>query len=289
MILKKPFAYTQKEREGSEVELLKDRIISSLLVLTLALLSVLLFPNWVFCVVATFFTGMALYEFYTMVEKKNLKMYKYFGTFLGVLVPIVTYLEYNMKTEGMVPFSIVLFAVFIFARQFAKKDDANILASSSITLFGILYISWFFSFIVKMKFLPNGANLVLFLVILTEGGDAGAYFMGRAMGKHLLIPRISPKKTIEGMIGGFFFTLALALLCKPLLPGFSYWQLLVGGILVGVIAPIGDLTESLFKRDCGVKDSGSSLPGLGGFLDMLDSLLITSPMLYFYVTRFCSV
>jgi phosphatidate cytidylyltransferase len=269
--------------------MLKDRIISSVLLITLALLAIFFFPNWVFCVVATFFTGMALYEFYSMVERKKIKIYKYFGTFLGILVPIVTHLEYGIKTEGLVPFAIVLFTVFIFAKQFAKRDDADILASSSITLFGILYISWFFSFIIKLKYLPNGTNLVLLLIILTEGGDMGAYFIGSAFGRHKLIPRISPKKTVEGAIGGFIFTLFLALLSKPLIAGLSYWQLLVAGILIGTIAPIGDLAESLFKRDCGIKDSGSSLPGLGGFLDMLDSLLITSPILYFYVTAFCNI
>jgi len=267
--------------------MLKDRLMSSFLVLALSLLAVFFFPNWVFCAVVTFLTGMALYEFYSMVEKKGLKVYKYFGTMLGILVPIFAYLEYGMKTEGAVPFSIVLFAALIFLRQFLKKDDSNILASASVTLFGILYISWFFSFILKLKHLPNGANLVLFLIVLTEGGDAAAYFIGSAMGKHPLVPRISPKKTVEGTIGGFILTLALAFLCKPLLPGFSNWQVLVAAILVGAVAPIADLAESLFKRDCGVKDSGTSLPGLGGFLDMLDSLLITSPMLYFYVTTFC--
>ena len=268
--------------------MLKDRMISSVLVLTLAFLAIFFFPNWVFCTVVIFLTGMALYEFYAMVERKDIKVYKYFGTLLGILVPVVTYLEYGMKTEGWVPFSIVLFAVFIFLRQFTKKDDSNILVSTSVTLLGILYISWFFSFIIKLKCLPNGANLVLFLIILTEGGDMGAYFIGSLFGKHLLIARISPKKTVEGTIGGFLLTLALAFLSKPLLPEFSYWQILVAAILIGTVSPIGDLTESLFKRDCGVKDSGSTLPGLGGFLDMIDSLLITSPMLYFYITTFCN-
>lgn len=267
--------------------MLKERIVSSVLVLTLSLLVIFFFPNWVFCIVVAYLIGMALYEFYSMVERKNIKVYKYFGTLLGILVPIVTYLEYDMKTEGMVPFSIVLFVVFIFARQFTKRDDTNILASSAITLFGILYISWFFSFIIKLKYLPGGPLLVLFLLILTEGGDMGAYFIGTIMGKHLLIPRISPKKTVEGTIGGFLFTVALAILCKVILPELSYWQLLVAGILIGTIAPIADLAESLFKRDCGVKDSGSYLPGLGGVLDMIDSLLITSPILYFYITAFC--
>ncbi|MDP3789472.1 MAG: phosphatidate cytidylyltransferase, partial [Candidatus Omnitrophota bacterium] len=120
----------------------------------------------------------------------------------------------------------------------------------------------------------------------TEGGDAGAYFIGSAAGKHLLIPRISPKKTIEGTAGGFITTLILAALCRPLLPGMSMAQIMIAGVLIGVICPIGDLAESLLKRDCGVKDSGECLPGLGGVLDMIDSLLMTAPMLYFYIMAF---
>jgi phosphatidate cytidylyltransferase len=266
--------------------MLKERIISSILVISLTLLVIFLFPNWIFCAVATLFIAMSLYEFYSMVEKKGIKVYKYFGTFLGILVPLFTYLEYNMKTEGVVVFSIVLFAVFLFARQFARKDSFDILASTAITLFGILYISWFFTFLIKLKYLPNGNNLVLFLILLTEGGDAGAYFIGSSMGKHLLIPRISPKKTIEGTIGGFVTTLILAILSKPLIPEMSMPQILIAGVLIGVICPIGDLAESLFKRDCGVKDSGECLPGLGGVLDMIDSLLVTAPMLYFYIMAF---
>ncbi|MDD5680337.1 MAG: phosphatidate cytidylyltransferase [Candidatus Omnitrophica bacterium] len=268
--------------------MLKERIISSILVISLTLLVIFFFPNWVFCAVAALFIAVSLYEFYSMVEKKGIMVYKYFGTFLGILVPIFTYLEYNMKTEGVVVFSIVLFAIFIFARQFAKKDGSDILASTAITLFGILYISWFFTFLIKLKYLPNGDNIVLFLILLTEGGDAGAYFVGSSMGKHLLIPRISPKKTIEGTLGGFVTTIILAVLCKLLLPlpEMSMPQILIAAVLIGIICPIGDLAESLFKRDCGVKDSGECLPGLGGILDMIDSLLLTAPMLYFYIMAF---
>jgi len=268
--------------------MLKDRMVSSILMLVLAFLVVFFFPNWVFCVVVTGLIATSLYEFYSIVERKGIKVYKHFGTFLGVLVPITTYLEYNMKTEGAVPFALVLVALFIFLKQFTKKDDSNILASTAITLFGILYISWFFSFIIKLKYLANGASLVLFLIVLTEGGDAAAYFIGRVVGRHLLIPRISPKKTIEGTLGGFVVTIILALLFKPLLSWLTYFQLLLAGVMIGTVTPIADLAESLFKRDCGVKDSGTSLPGLGGVLDMMDSLLITAPILYFYITAFCA-
>lgn len=267
--------------------MLRDRLISSVLVISLTLLVIYLFPDWIFCAVAAMFITLALYEFYSMVEKKGITVYKYFGTFLGALVPVFTYFEYNMKTEGVVVFSIVLFAIFIFARQFAKKDGSDILASTAVTLFGILYISWFFTFLIKLKYLPNGSSLVVFLLLLTEGGDAGAYFIGSAAGKHLLIPRISPKKTIEGTAGGFITTLILAALSKPfLLPEMSIEQVMIAAVLIGVVCPIGDLAESLLKRDCGVKDSGGCLPGLGGVLDMIDSLLMTAPILYFYVMAF---
>lgn len=266
--------------------MLKERIVSSVLVIALCLLAVFFFPNWVFCTVVVGFIVIALYEFYSMVEKKNITVYKYFGTFLGMLVPVFTYLEYNMKTEGVVVFSIVLSAIFIFARQFARRDSSDILTSTAITLFGILYISWFFTFIIKLKYLPNGNNLVFFLILLTEGGDAGAYFTGSLIGRRLLIPRISPKKTVEGTAGGFITTLILALLCRPLVPEMSMQQILIAAALIGVIAPIGDLAESLFKRDCGVKDSGDCLPGLGGVLDMIDSLLLTAPVLYYYIAAF---
>ncbi len=264
--------------------MLKDRLVSSILMLAPAFLVIFFFPNWVFCAVTTCFIAASLYEFYSMVERKGIRVYKYFGTFLGVLVPVFTYLEYDIKTEGLVPFSLVLFALFIFLKQFTKKDDSNVLTSTAITLFGILYISWFFSFIIKLKYLPNGADLVLLLIVLTEGGDAGAYFIGRSYGKRLLIPRISPKKTVEGTLGGIVTTIILAVLFKPLLSGATYFQVILAGILIGTITPIADLAESLFKRDCGVKDSGTCLPGLGGALDMMDSLLITTPILYFYVT-----
>ena len=157
--------------------MLKERLVSSILVISLTFLVIFFFPNWVFCAVATLFITMSLYEFYSMVEKKNITVYKYLGTFLGILVPIFTYLEYNLKTEGAVVFSIVLCSVFIFARQFAKKDGSGILASTAITLFGILYISWFFSFLIKLKYLPGGDRLVALLIVLTEGGGAGADFL----------------------------------------------------------------------------------------------------------------
>ena len=125
--------------------------------------------------------------------------------------------------------------------------------------------------------------LVAFLVLVTKMGDVGAYFVGNIMGRHNLIPRISPHKTIEGTMGGLVFSVLSAVASKSYLPNFSYAHLVVLGILLGILAQVGDLAESLLKRDCAVKDAGGILPGLGGMLDIIDSLLFTTPIFYFYI------
>jgi phosphatidate cytidylyltransferase len=103
------------------------------------------------------------------------------------------------------------------------------------------------------------------------------------IGRHSLIPRISPSKTIEGTVGGLVFSIISAVVSKVYIPSFSYQHLVTLGVLLGILAQVGDLAESLLKRDCGVKDSGSSLSGFGGVLDLIDSLIFTTPIFYFYI------
>ena len=201
-----------------------------------------------------------------------------------MLVPVIIY--FQMGNEGyftLEPFFIVISCLFLFVLQFIKRDSSQALASIAVTLFGLLYIAWFFSFFIKLKFMPNGAALVAFLILVTKMGDVGAYFIGSYFGKHNLIPRISPHKTIEGTVGGLVFSVASAVASKVYLPNFSYSHLFSLGILLGILAQVGDLAESLLKRDCGVKDSGASLSGFGGMLDLMDSLLFTVPIFYFYI------
>lgn len=228
--------------------------------------------------------GVALYEFFSLAEKKNIFVYKYFGVIVGMLVPIIIY--FQMGGEGyftLEPFFIVIACMFIFVLQFIRRDSSQALASIAVTLFGLLYIAWFFSFFIKLKFLPNGTLLVAFLILVTKMGDVGAYLIGSTIGKHNLIPRISPHKTVEGTIGGLVFSLLTAIAGKSYLASFSYGHLITLGILLGILAQVGDLAESLLKRDSGVKDSGHNLSGFGGMLDLIDSLLFAAPIFYFYV------
>ena len=260
------------------------RIITSLLISTLVALITFFFPNWVFSLLASILIGIGLVEFFNLVEKKNIFVYKTFGVIIGMLVPAIMY--FQMGYEGyftLEPFFIVIACLFIFVLQFIRRDSSQALASIAVTLFGLLYIAWMFSFFIKLKFLPNGALLVAFLILVTKMGDVGAYFIGGAIGKHNLIPRISPHKTVEGTIGGLVFSVVSALVSKLYLPDFTYWHLFTLGLLLGILAQVGDLAESLLKRDCGVKDSGTNLSGFGGVLDLIDSLIFTAPIFYFYI------
>ncbi len=263
---------------------LTRRIVTSILVVTLAALITFYFPNWVFSLLASAMIGVALFEFFNLVQKKGIFVYKYFGIITGMSVPIIIYFQKGI--EGyftLEPFFIVIACLFIFVLQFIRRDSSQALASIAVTLFGLLYIAWFFSFFIKLKFMQGGTLLVAFLILVTKMGDIGAYLVGSSMGRHNLIPRISPHKTIEGTIGGLAFSILSAIASHSYLPRFTYWHLLSLGLLLGSLAQVGDLAESLLKRECGVKDSGANLSGFGGMFDLIDSLLFTAPIFYFYI------
>jgi phosphatidate cytidylyltransferase len=131
----------------------------------------------------------------------------------------------------------------------------------------------------------HGEGLLLFLVLLTEGNDIAQYFWGKGIGRRRIIPRVSPKKTWEGFVGGVLTTMLLGVLLAPWLTPFDLIHAVMAGLLIGLAGFAGDLTISAMKRDLGIKDSGTILPGHGGILDRLDSLTYTAP-LFFHFTRY---
>jgi phosphatidate cytidylyltransferase len=178
---------------------------------------------------------------------------------------------------------IVLALLFLILMQFKRRQNTGAIVDISTTLFGILYVSWFFSFLIKIRYLPGGLGLLALVLLTTKLGDIGAYFVGSSVGRTPLLPRISPKKTVEGAIAGLAFSVLGALISKPFLK-FSYMHLVFLGIFLGLLGQLGDLSESLIKRDCQVKDSGNILPGMGGVLDEIDSILFTAPVFYLYIS-----
>lgn len=265
-----------------------QRTLVSVLLIALVASIVYLLPQPLFCLVIVALVAFAQFEFFKMVENRNIFVYKYFGTIVGSLVPVVIFLGYNYpELKNLEPLLIAMTALFVFTLQFLRKDNTpDHLVSMAVTLFSMFYISWFFSFFVKLRLLDNGANLVAFLILVVKGADVGAYVGGSRFGKHELIPRISPKKTKEGLASGLVLSVLLAVTVGRYLTGFSFTHVFVLGLVLAVLGQVGDLAESLIKRDCSVKDSGPYLGEIGGVLDLIDSLLFTVPVFYFYIKTF---
>lgn len=257
------------------------RVITALLLIGLSIIALLV--NWVFGAIVIFLIVLGLYEFFSLVERKGIQIYKYFGVVIGTVIPLSIYFKFEL-TKGWELLFVVLVLVMIFLLQFTRRDSRGAVEGISTLLFGILYVSWLFSFIIKIRYLPNGLGLVAALLLITKSGDIGAYLIGTRWGRHVLIARISPNKSIEGAIGGFIFSMLAALASKLFIPGLSYPQLVVVGMFLGALGQLGDFSESLIKRDCQAKDSGAIFPGIGGILDIIDSLLFTTPALYFYMS-----
>ena len=159
------------------------------------------------------------------------------------------------------------------------------LRDGALTLFGVLYLGLTLGALSMTRLLPQGEWLIFFLLLVTWASDTGAYYVGTLYGRHRLAPTISPKKTVEGLVGGWFGAILVAYAARWwFLPELSILDCLILATLLTITGLWGDLTESAMKRSVGMKDSGGILPGHGGMLDRLDSLLFTAPVFYYYVT-----
>lgn len=231
-------------------------------------------------------TAIGLYEFFSLLKSARVPVYRLFGVSMGLIVSAAVFLGEGITRSGEVLF-LVLGCLFLFVIQFARKDNHEALVGIALTLFGILYVSWFLSFLFKIRFLDGGPMWVAYLLSVTKSTDIGAYLVGSAVGRHPLIPHVSPKKSVEGLVGGLACATAVSVALGPVLPVFfSAAHLAVLGLLLGAAGQIGDLSESLMKRFCGAKDSGRLFPGMGGTLDLVDSILFTAPIFYFHLKIF---
>ena len=166
-----------------------------------------------------------------------------------------------------------------------QRAHAHGLTDPVLLAFGPLYIGLALGHVLMTRALADGEWLVFFVVLVTWAGDTGAYYAGMSVGRNKLAPSISPNKTVEGLIGGLILAVVAAFAAREwFLPSFTTGDCLAAGLLLTAAGVAGDLAESALKRGAGVKDSGSLLPGHGGLLDRLDSLLFTAPVFYYYVT-----
>jgi phosphatidate cytidylyltransferase len=235
--------------------------------------------------------GAGLFEFYRMMEAKGIKPYKTVGVAAGLTVSWYVYFQGGVFSGLFI--TIVLVAIM--AMELFRKDGELAVFHISTTVFGVFYVAWLGSHVILLRQIgegmvhaEGGADYGGFFVILAFGlawfTDAGAYFIGNTFGKRKLLPRVSPSKSVEGALGGIAVAIVIAFIARAtIVPLLSVLDALVLGLLAPAMAVLGDLVESLMKRDVKVKDTSKALPGHGGMLDRFDSVLFVAPLVYYYL------
>src|SRR5919201_3553352 len=276
------------------------RFISTVALWSIALLIAFSGHEYLFSALICIFGLIALWEFYSMLDHRDLPNFKITGMICGAVMLAGSFYYFRkMGPAGSYDFELAVLLFFlltVFTRQmFTRLREEEPLQTMAYTLFGLLYVLWLFNFITKIVYLLprsstgqlTGQFYVLYLIAVTKFADMGAYLTGSAIGRHLMVPHISGKKTWEGFFGAIIFALLCSLALFKLMPGhlsaLSWTHATILGVLLGLAAVLGDLAESIIKRSTDVKDSGNLLPGIGGALDLLDSLLFTAPLLFFYL------
>jgi len=261
--------------------MLKKRVISALWGIPL-LVAAAWFEQpvpWFTILIATWGL-LASFEFYRMVAFSRVQPLTYFGLVLTLLFILRPHFSYDFSIPLLLTSLVVLPLIWLILR----KHNENAVAAWVWTIAGILYVGWLLSYLVELRMLEDGRNWVFLALFATFASDTSAFFTGRALGRHKLAPNISPGKTWEGAIGGILGAIILSLffvLPTPFVLPINWGQAALLGLLVSVFGQFGDLVESLFKRNMGVKDSGNLLAGHGGFLDRIDSVVFAGVLVYY--------
>lgn len=244
-------------------------------------------------------TLLATMEYFRMAQEDGVHCYPRLGLMTAAAYCGVIFYTFNNGGKA-IPGDVDLFAIaFIAMASFTLQlrypvHGNNVLLSVATNVLGFIYIPFLFIFAARITFMVPGpeavpgAYLLLWLLAVTKFTDMGAYIVGSMIGKHKMIPHISPGKTWEGFGGALFFSQLAACGLYALMPVklaiLSGWPHVIAlGFIIAILAVIGDLAESVVKRALGAKDSGKMLPGIGGALDLIDSICFTAPALYFYL------
>ncbi|HBY94561.1 MAG: phosphatidate cytidylyltransferase [Ardenticatenaceae bacterium] len=226
--------------------------------------------------------GVALWEFYQMMRAGGFRPLAVVGAVAFALMLIGA----NGVDRRLQAFAVVVLVLGGLLWELASPEAEGKLQGWALTTAGALYIGWPLAHAVELRGRPDGLWWVMIVLLATWATDTGAYFAGRFFGHHPFSPQYSPKKTWEGVLGGWSLGLVVTALLAWWLLGLSPAGSFVLGLLLGPAAVYGDLAESMLKRRVGVKDSGSLIPGHGGLLDRLDSLLFTAVVTYYFALWF---
>lgn len=297
------------------------RLFSAFILLSGVYLLLFQLPSVLSVITLLVLAALGMREFYDILKHAGVPAFRNLGLVSGLVLMLSGYISLNISvccsnpaTDSWRDFPVLVMTAIIFTiciRQFPQKNNLQPLPTIACTLFGLVYVPYLLMFMIWIAFRwtptswmsplsGTAASLLLYLIVVVKASDVGAYAVGSAIGRHKLFPRISPGKTWEGLAGGLAAGIlaSLAVFCilggsitgteparfgRVVLTLPDAWLL---GALLAAIGVIGDLVESLLKRSAGLKDSGQLFPGMGGILDVVDSLLFAAPALYFYLRWF---
>lgn len=279
---------------------MKNRLLTALFALPILILSIILpmlFPNieyvkYLFVVIAVLAIVAGLFEFYTLTKKLELKADASTAYLFTGLFTVAFIFDAPTKAFELLFLTIIMFIIVLLISQTFRfrNDFSKMLTGIGVTFLGVMYIAFLGGFLIAMRvgfessvvpFLST--KLLLYFFLVTMGSDIGAYFVGKSIGKYKLVPKISPNKTWEGFIGGILLAIGFAALSTFLFfPELPYKVSIPLAIFMALIGVGGDLAESAMKRGSDTKDAANILPGHGGLLDRLDSLLFNAPILYYF-------
>lgn len=238
-----------------------------------------------------FISFLALKEYFSIIPTRRADRRVLFWAYLAIP------LQYYWVAIGWYGMFIIFIPVFMFLflpmRMVIIGETRAFLQAAGTLHWGLMTMVFSISHVAYLLVLPDtenmlalGAGLLLYLVFLTQFNDVAQYLWGKLLGRHKVIPKVSPKKTWEGFIGGVLTTTVMAVVIAPILTPLDWHMALIAGLMIGTGGFVGDVTISALKRDIGVKDSGNLLPGHGGILDRIDSLTFTAPLFFHFVRYF---
>jgi phosphatidate cytidylyltransferase len=275
--------------------MLRQRVLSAVVVVPILFASIWFGNPW-FSIVVAIAALLGVLEFYSMVSRRGWQPLTFFGTLWTLFFILNAYYTpkyasdntYIFVTSGLIALAIALSLVWVL---FLRSSVEKVMASWAASVAGIFYMGWLLSYWVLIMNSYGGAwdgrDWVLLALFSTFAVDTTAYFIGRTWGRHKMAPTVSPGKTWEGAVGGLAGAIAAVIVLALLLDiNISYSQMVILGVLIAVFAQLGDLAESKLKRSMGVKEAGNLIPGHGGILDRLDSIVFTGVVVYYCLRWF---
>jgi phosphatidate cytidylyltransferase len=258
---------------------LAQRVLSALVGIPTVIALVLWGPAWLYAGLVLLLVAGAQLELYRMFAGAGVEADRVAGLLLGALVV----LAFGAARPVLLPLALSLAVVVVVALGLRRDvGSERAWVGMTLTLLGVCYCAWLLGHLIWLRALPDGRALTLFALGVTWCGESTAYFVGRRFGRRRLAPRLSPGKTVEGGVAQVLASAAAAALAAPLV-SLAGAEAVAVGVILGVVGQFGDLSESFLKRSAGAKDAGHLIPGHGGLLDRLDSLLFNVPALYYWL------